>query len=179
MFHSGYLTTSFYSLFATREAWDCQRLDGKLTTRNIKENMTKRQGTEKSLKVGSWTAKGTSRFKRCVPFSLSSKDKVTPRKSQRIQKYVWSFAYYCWNNKRDLKASLAKLAEPIKRVIAWKAGSLRGRDAAGRRLRGVDDATILAPIDHFQAPWEVVSYRSSGKGLRVGFLQTECHAGNV
>ena len=45
-------------------------------------------------------------------------------------------------------------------------------------LRSRDDTTILTPIDRVYALWET-RYRSSGKGLQVCFLQTQCYAGNV
>jgi hypothetical protein len=51
-------------------------------------------------------------LKRFVPFSVHSKDEVTKKDSQRIQQYVWSFAYR-WNHKAGLKGSLAKLAAKV------------------------------------------------------------------
>ena len=63
-------------------------------------------------------------------------------------------------------------------IVHMKSWSLRGRDAAGQG-RSIDDATILTPIDRFQAPWEVHAVAPAEKGCRFVSYRHDVMRGNV
>ena len=73
-----------------------------------------------SVEHSCWTRSGAtwSASYHFVPFSVHSKEKVTRKDSQRIQQYVWSFAYR-WNHKEDLKGSLANLCAKVNKRKRW------------------------------------------------------------
>ena len=67
------------------------------------KNKVKISGTQKLDQM--WR-----RLKRYIPYNVATKDRCTKRDPERLETYVWSYAWR-YSNKTQVKEKLAKLAE--------------------------------------------------------------------
>jgi hypothetical protein len=74
--------------------------------------------------------------------------KRSKKDSQRIQQYVWSFAYR-WSHKADLKGSLAKLAAKVnkRRRRTHEERKRRGRNAVLHSVFQIHICKLFGPIE--------------------------------
>ena len=106
-------------------------------------------------------------MKRYVPFSL-----VYQRQKTKRNNYEW-FIDYRWNNKQDLKGSLAKLAAKANHGKPTQTMRLENEAAksTGKQMFEIQLWQILRPMS-FNDEWQI-SYRNLGQNNRSHFKRNK------